>query len=246
LIINEVLCMEAILLILHVFVCVVLILTVLLQTGKGADMGAVFGGGGSSSLFGSAGPGSFLTKLTTFSAIVFMLTSISLAYMSSHQPGTGDFMEKGALAKGKKAQTAATKTTPAVPAKKAEQQPPVQAEAKKELPAPAPVAPAAKAEAPAPVPTPAPVAPAANAVPAPVPAPAPVTPAANAVPAPVPTPAPVAPAANAVPAPVPAPAPVTPAPVMPLPEEKKDPAAQKVEGQAVPAPTNPAPVEPIK
>jgi preprotein translocase subunit SecG len=68
--------------ILHLVACVFLILVVLLQTGKGAEMGAVFGGGGGSTLFGASGAGNFLTKLTTATAIVFFLTSLFLAYSS--------------------------------------------------------------------------------------------------------------------------------------------------------------------
>jgi preprotein translocase subunit SecG len=68
--------------ILHLIACVFLILVVLLQTGKGAEMGAVFGGGGGSTLFGASGAGNFLTKLTTATAIVFFLTSLFLAYSS--------------------------------------------------------------------------------------------------------------------------------------------------------------------
>jgi preprotein translocase subunit SecG len=67
--------------ILHVLVCVFLIGVVLLQRGKGAEIGAVFGGGGSSTVFGSRGAGNFLSKLTTAAAIVFMITSLSLAYL---------------------------------------------------------------------------------------------------------------------------------------------------------------------
>ena len=66
--------------IIHLIACVFLILVVLLQTGKGAEMGAVFGGGSSSTLFGASGAGNFLTKLTTGTAIVFFLTSLILAY----------------------------------------------------------------------------------------------------------------------------------------------------------------------
>jgi preprotein translocase subunit SecG len=58
---------------------------VLLQTGKGADMGAAFGGGGSQTLFGSTGASTFLSKATTVAAIVFMLTSLGLAYISTHR-----------------------------------------------------------------------------------------------------------------------------------------------------------------
>ena len=63
----------------HIIACLFLIVVVLLQTGKGADMGAVFGGG-SQTLFGSGGAGNFLTRLTTATAIVFMLTSLVLTY----------------------------------------------------------------------------------------------------------------------------------------------------------------------
>ena len=68
--------------IIHLVACFFLILVVLLQTGKGAEMGAVFGGGSSSTLFGASGAGNFLTKLTTGTAIVFFLTSLTLAYSS--------------------------------------------------------------------------------------------------------------------------------------------------------------------
>jgi preprotein translocase subunit SecG len=77
--------MSTILIIVHVVVCVALIMIVLLQTGKGADMGAAFGGGGSQTLFGSTGASTFLSKATTGAAIIFMLTSLALAYISSHR-----------------------------------------------------------------------------------------------------------------------------------------------------------------
>jgi preprotein translocase subunit SecG len=77
--------MSTILIIVHIIVCVALIMIVLLQTGKGADMGAAFGGGGSQTLFGSTGASTFLSKATTGAAIVFMLTSLALAYLSSHR-----------------------------------------------------------------------------------------------------------------------------------------------------------------
>jgi preprotein translocase subunit SecG len=63
----------------HILSCIFLVVVVLLQTGKGADMGAVFGGG-SQTLFGSGGAGNFLTRLTTATAIVFMATSLVLTY----------------------------------------------------------------------------------------------------------------------------------------------------------------------
>src|SRR5262249_44668751 len=71
--------------VIHVLACVFLIVVVLLQTGKGADMGAVFGGG-SQTLFGSGGAGDFLTRLTTGTAIAFMITSLILTWGASRQP----------------------------------------------------------------------------------------------------------------------------------------------------------------
>ena len=74
--------MFSFLIIVHVLMCFVLILIVLLQTGKGADMGAAFGGS-SQTLFGSAGPTSFLGRITTVAAVIFMVTSLTLAWWSS-------------------------------------------------------------------------------------------------------------------------------------------------------------------
>ncbi len=68
--------------VLHIVVCIALILIVLLQTGKGADMGAAFGGGSSQTLFGSSGPTGFLSKGTTVAAVAFMCTSLILAIPS--------------------------------------------------------------------------------------------------------------------------------------------------------------------
>ncbi len=73
--------------VLHVIVCIFLIAVVLLQRGKGAEMGAVFGGGASSTVFGSRGAGNFLTLLTKICATVFMLTSLSLSYLLTEQAG---------------------------------------------------------------------------------------------------------------------------------------------------------------
>jgi len=68
---------------LHVLVCLILILVVLLQSGKGADLAGAFGGGGTQTAFGSRGPASFLSKLTTVSAIVFMITCLALSLMGA-------------------------------------------------------------------------------------------------------------------------------------------------------------------
>jgi len=74
--------MAILIIILHLLVCFSLIAIVLLQTGKGADMGAVFGGAGNQTLFGNTGATTFLGKATTVAAVIFMLTSLSLAYIS--------------------------------------------------------------------------------------------------------------------------------------------------------------------
>ncbi len=79
--------MSVLLIIVHVVVCIALIMIVLLQTGKGADMGAAFGGGSSQTLFGSSGASTFLSKATTVAAVVFMITSLTLAYLSSNTSG---------------------------------------------------------------------------------------------------------------------------------------------------------------
>jgi preprotein translocase subunit SecG len=76
--------------IVHVIVSVGLILVVLLQTGKGAEVGAVFGGS-SSTIFGSSGAGNFLTRLTTGMAIVFMITSLTLGYFAGKKPSATIF-----------------------------------------------------------------------------------------------------------------------------------------------------------
>ncbi len=105
--------MSTILIIVHVVVSVALIMIVLLQTGKGADMGAAFGGGSSQTLFGSTGASTFLSKATTGAAIIFMLTSLALAYISSHR--TADSIIKGTPAP-------VEQTIPAAPGDTAPQQ----------------------------------------------------------------------------------------------------------------------------
>jgi len=100
--------------ILHVTVCLVLILVVLLQAGKGANMGAVFGGS-SQTLFGSSGPGTFLSKMTTVVAVIFMLTSFSLSYTASRKGGS---LMEGARPAAQQTIPAQTQTpdAPAAPA----------------------------------------------------------------------------------------------------------------------------------
>ncbi len=115
--------MQILITIVHVTVCIVLILVVLLQAGKGANMGAVFGGS-SQTIFGSSGPGTFLGKMTTIVAIVFMLTSFSLSYTASRK---GSSLMEGAarpaaqttIPVAPSGQPAAPPATPAAPAAQA-------------------------------------------------------------------------------------------------------------------------------
>ncbi|MDT7043494.1 preprotein translocase subunit SecG [Candidatus Nitronereus thalassa] len=70
--------------ILHLIVCFLMIAAILLQSGKGAEIGAAFGGS-SQTVFGSRGPGTFLSKITVGAAVIFMLTSLSLAILSKKE-----------------------------------------------------------------------------------------------------------------------------------------------------------------
>lgn len=83
--------MHTLLTVIHIAVCFFLVVIVLLQQGKGADMGAAFGGS-SQTVFGSDGPLPLLNKITTGAAVLFMLTSISLAYLSTNM-GDGSVMK---------------------------------------------------------------------------------------------------------------------------------------------------------
>lgn len=74
-----------VILIIHVLVAAAVIGLVLIQQGKGADAGAAFGGGASSTVFGSEGSGSFLTRATGILATIFFITSLTLAYLSTEQ-----------------------------------------------------------------------------------------------------------------------------------------------------------------
>ncbi len=77
--------MTTLIIILHVIVCLILIFAVLLQSGKAADLAGAFGGGGSQTAFGSRGNATLLSKLTTASAILFMLTSLGLYILSGKE-----------------------------------------------------------------------------------------------------------------------------------------------------------------
>jgi len=89
--------MTILLVTLHITVCFALIIVVLLQSGKGAEMGASFGASGSQSVFGAGGGSTFMSKLTTSAAIIFMLTSLSLAFVSGQ--GSSSIMSGAPKAK---------------------------------------------------------------------------------------------------------------------------------------------------
>jgi preprotein translocase subunit SecG len=70
--------------VIHIIVCFLMIAAILLQAGKGAEMGAAFGGS-SQTVFGSRGPGTFLSKVTIAAAVIFMVTSLGLAILSKER-----------------------------------------------------------------------------------------------------------------------------------------------------------------
>jgi preprotein translocase subunit SecG len=84
---------------LHICVSLALIVIVLLQSGKGAEMGASFGSGGSQSVFGAGGSNTFMSKLTTSAAIIFMLTSLTLAYLGGKSGSSSIMPTKSPAAK---------------------------------------------------------------------------------------------------------------------------------------------------
>lgn len=77
--------MVTFLIVLHVIICVLLVVAVLLQFGKGAEMGAIMGGGASQAVFSSSAKGNFMTKLTSILAIAFMINSIVLTTIKSKE-----------------------------------------------------------------------------------------------------------------------------------------------------------------
>lgn len=114
---------SSILVTLHVLVCFILIVVIMLQSGNAADLAGAFGGAGSQTAFGPRGAATFLSKATTWCAIVFMLTSLALSFKRS--PGEAA-VSSGSILE----QTQKSGTAPAVP------KPPVQ------LPVPGPGSPA--------------------------------------------------------------------------------------------------------
>ena len=119
--------------ILHVLVCLVLILVVLLQSGKAADLAGAFGGMGSQTAFGPRGAATLLSKATTICAVLFMFTSLTLAMIASRRAGPSSVLERTGktgqtapatpAAPGQTAPAAPGQTAPAQPAPQGQQQP---------------------------------------------------------------------------------------------------------------------------
>lgn len=80
---------EPLILTIHFIVCIFLLIVILLQAGKGADMGATFGAGSSQTLFGARGAATLLSKLTTVAALVFLMTSMSLTGIHRDKVSSG-------------------------------------------------------------------------------------------------------------------------------------------------------------
>src|SRR5947207_6435417 len=102
--------------IVHVLVCLFLIVVVLLQSGKAADLAGAFGGMGSQTAFGPRGSATLLSKATTGSAILFMITSLSLSIMATRQTGVGSTIldKHPAPASAKQPNTTTTTLPPSV------------------------------------------------------------------------------------------------------------------------------------
>ena len=127
--------MSVLVTLIHIVVCIILIMAILLQSGKAADLAGAFGGGGSQTMFGTRGAGTLLSKVTTICAILFMFTSLGLWVLSGKggkSVVSGEAPAKAAATEIKKEQTPA----PALPQgqtqpSQAEQKPPASVPEKK-------------------------------------------------------------------------------------------------------------------
>ena len=107
--------MEILLLIFHVLVGITVCGLVLLQQGKGADMGAAFGSGSAGSLFGSSGAANFLSRTTAVLATLFFLTSLGLTYLGSHRPETKGVIDRTKDVPAQKKEGPQSVPAPAIP-----------------------------------------------------------------------------------------------------------------------------------
>jgi preprotein translocase subunit SecG len=101
----------------HILVCFFIIIVVLLQSGKSGDISAAFGGQGSQTAFGPRGAASALSKATTWSAVAFMITSITLSLYSSRRSGPSSVLQ-GVKSQPVKTQPAPVQTPPTSPVQK--------------------------------------------------------------------------------------------------------------------------------
>lgn len=97
--------MEGIVLFLHIVICVLLVIIVLLQSGKSADLAGAFGGVGSQSTFGPRGATTFLSKMTTTLAILFMVTSLTLWIMAAKKGSSNTVLSSEDIKQTQKAET---------------------------------------------------------------------------------------------------------------------------------------------
>ena len=134
--------MYYVLLLVHIIVCIFLIIVVLLQSGKAADLAGAFGGMGSQTAFGPRGSATLLSKATTISAILFMITSLSLSIMATRNAGLASTVLEERPAKQAPAKSAPSKTT--LPAPVTPPQPAPGAPANQQQQTPVPAAPAKK------------------------------------------------------------------------------------------------------
>ena len=126
--------MYTLLIIIHLFVSFIMIGAILLQAGKGAEIGAAFGGS-SQTIFGSRGAATFLSKMTVGAAVIFMVTSLSLAFLSKERAGERSIMNSSAV------ETAPSPAAPVPPAPASGQAPAGANQAPPPTPSTAPQAP---------------------------------------------------------------------------------------------------------
>jgi preprotein translocase subunit SecG len=108
--------MEIFLLAIHIIAAVAILVLVLLQQGKGADMGAAFGSGSAGSVFGASGSANFLSRSTSVAATVFFATSIVLTYVAANRPSVAGGVMQGVSTESSKSSAPATDTKTSPPA----------------------------------------------------------------------------------------------------------------------------------
>jgi len=125
--------MESVLITIHYLICFFLIIVILLQAGKGANVGAVFGGA-SQTMFGSRGPTTFLNKVTVFVAMGFLVTSIALAHFAKSRSTETSVIDKAPItetAKPAEGQTAGAEGAAPAAAEESGETPQAEGNAKK-------------------------------------------------------------------------------------------------------------------